>query len=91
MQFFWLTKSIPELADLSNHERRQIWSATRWKVLRHWQPWVIGPAIGLPVGFSLTGIQSTSLRLLAALLAVGLLGLLLRPLEVYLRRQHLGD
>ena len=86
MQIYWFKKSIPEFTGLPDAERRRLWAATRWKVIRYWQLWAIAFAIGLPVGFGLVQIPSTLERLLMAVLVVGLLGVLLRPVEVHLRR-----
>ncbi len=91
MQIYWFTKSIPEFAGLPADERRRIWVATRWKVLRYWQLWAIAFAIGLPTGLGLTQIPSTVERLLVAVLVVGLLGVLLRPVEVHLRRRAMRE
>ncbi len=86
MQIYWFKKSIPEFTGLPDTERRRLWTATRWKVIRYWQLWAIAFAIGLPTGLGLIQIPSTFERLLMAVLVVGLLGILLRPVEVHLRR-----
>jgi hypothetical protein len=37
MQIYWFKKSIPEFTGLPDAERRRLWAATRWKVIRYWQ------------------------------------------------------
>ena len=91
MQIYWYTKSIPEFAGLPDDERRRLWIATRWKVLRYWQLWAIAFAIGFPVGFGLTQIESTFVRLLVTVLVLVPLGVLLRPVEVHLRRRAVHE
>ena len=39
MRIYWTKKSVPELAGLSKQQRDEVWNATRWKHLRHWQFW----------------------------------------------------
>ncbi len=91
MQIYWFTKSIPEFAGLPDDERRRIWVATRWKVLRYWQLWAIAFAIGLPAGSGLIQIESTFERLLVTVLVLAPLGGLLRPVEVHLRRMAMRE
>ncbi|MEE9466373.1 MAG: hypothetical protein V3W14_12470 [Candidatus Neomarinimicrobiota bacterium] len=89
MQFYWYTKSIPELAGLPTDERRSRWIATRWKVFRHWQLWIVAFTVGPLFGLGLTLIESLPLRLVVMVAVLFVLGVLLRPIEVHLRRLHL--
>ncbi len=41
MQWYWRLQSIPELQDLTPAERRMAWRACAWRVVGHWQVWVI--------------------------------------------------
>lgn len=36
---YWTVKSIPELAALPTHERRELLRKTLWKAWLHWQTW----------------------------------------------------
>ena len=89
MQFNWYTKSIPELAGLPADERRRKWIATRWKVFVHWQLYVVALVVGPPFGLALRLIESLPQRLLVMAVVLAVLGVLLRPVEVHLRRLHL--
>jgi len=89
MQYYWFTKSVPELASLPADERRRRWIATRWKILKQWQLWAIAFTVGPVVGLGLTQIQPLPLRLMVTVAVLVVLGVLLRPLEVHLRRMHM--
>ncbi len=92
MQLYWFKKSIPELADLPDDERRHVWAATLWKPLKYWQTWVVAPILGLLIGLSLVGfLDSVHSRLLVAVLTLGLIGIVLRPWEVHMRRKYLPE
>jgi hypothetical protein len=41
MKVYWSLRSIPELSDLPHAERRRLWRECWWKVLDHWQVWVV--------------------------------------------------
>ncbi len=95
MRLYWFKKSIPELADLPDDERRHVWAATLWKPLKYWQTWVVAPILGLLIGLSfiefLGSMHSLYLRLLVAVLTLGLFGIVLRPWEIHMRRKHLPE
>lgn len=95
MQLYWFKKSIPELSNLSDDERRHIWAATLWKPLKYWQTWVVAPILGLLLGLSriafLDSVHSPYVRLLVIALVLSLIGLALRPWEIHMRRKHLPE
>jgi hypothetical protein len=41
MKVYWSLESLPELSDLPHAERRRLWRECWWKVLDHWQVWVV--------------------------------------------------
>lgn len=41
MKLYWSLRSIPELSDLPRAEQRRLWRECWWKVIRHWQVWLV--------------------------------------------------
>ena len=40
MPIHWSYKSLPELAALSDAERKDVWKKANWQAYEHWQTWL---------------------------------------------------
>ncbi len=94
MRIYWSLKSIPELSDLPNEERRQIWVATRRGPFRHWQYWaaVLGAFLVLMLLVPLVDVvQSMGSRIVIYSLALYVFVLFIRQVGFYFIRPYMRE
>lgn len=73
MNIYWSLKSIPELAELSGKERKEIWLRCLAKTYRNWRTWLTGLAFTACVAV-ITYVLVQNLNYRVAALLSGLFG-----------------
>ena len=93
MSIYWTLRTVPELANLSNEQRRVIWRACYGSAFQHWQTWVSMLVCALCIGAgwyaSLVWSRAVALNGLLMWLSVVLIGSIGGGLGVLIYQQTL--
>jgi hypothetical protein len=95
MPLYRTLSSVPELAPLSEDERRRVWKLVRGRLARSWKFWAVGLVGGLAAGIIdallLDLIPSRPLRLLADLCLIGVFFLVWERAALALARPYIRE
>ena len=86
MNIYWTLKSIPEMELLTRDERRKAWSFSSIRTYKHWETWV-----GLVILMLITGLGSSCLGTLGAVIGGGLGGFIYGNIISHKSRKYISE